>query len=1120
LPIRILLVSPRPEEEGIGYIDHRISARPLVEAIEELGELATLTALNPPTFPALVEELQRAEEANQQYDVIHFDGHGVYDRRIGLGGLCFEDPKDSDKPTGRAMQLVHAEKLGEVTRDHRIPLVFLEACQSAKTEENPTASVAARLLQEGVTSVVAMSHSVLVETARRFVAAFYQSLVEGKRIGAAMLAGQRALHGDTWRGKVMGAGELHLQDWFVPVLYQEEHDPLLVTRRPSKAAQQVQQKPRQSRLGALPAEPPHSFIGRSRELLALERLLDDDRQRYAVVRGVGGQGKTTLAAELARWLVRRSRFKRAAFVSLEQYTDACGVLDALGRQLLPEGDNWSVAQFPDLQQALQPVERALRDHPTIIVLDNLESILPEHETTVDTGRTGEDQENPRDPRGSINEIFGLCRDLLDADPATRVLFTTREPLPTPFDHRHREITLGALSREDAIELVSQVMAREGLTPKADDPGGDPREITDLVEAVNCHARALTCLARELAKQGMHATTENLHQLMAELDRKYPGDPENSLYASVELSLRRLPLEMREMIRVLGVFQGGASLQVFDYLLGTDDEDVETVRNITIALIEVGLAEDMGYGHLRLDPALPPYLLREMSEAEREEAWSRWAEGMTFLTESLYEQMFQDAEFSAHLTKMELANLVAMIQWMKAKAMPEEVVMLARAVESLLSRFGHSLAFAQVTRIREQGARELGEWNNIKFEAEIGNINRLLEGGDLQSAYAGAQQLLRRCLAAGEDAYPEAPYDIAMAHKSLGTVLRVVGDANTALSQLSEAGQRFQVLADSGDSNAEYMVLSVLNEIAGCLMNLGRLNDSAELYEEVFRHCERLDDQRFMAISKSNLGMVRTQQKRYPEAIESYSESLAAFERLLEPRSVANCWHNIAITYKRLGQFEQAENACRKSLAIQVQQKDQAGEATSLLELGGLYAEWGRVEESVKFCRLAADIFVDMQDRRNEGLVRDNLASGLIRLKRYDDARHELLRAIECKKPFGDSAGIWITWIELFGLESLTHNPPAALIALQRANESYQAYRHAGGQNVDLRMEMMGVLGPLIAQVGITELEQLITILSEDTQAMEFVEMIPRIIAQGGIAELERLFTKLFQDNSTHLEPGC
>ena len=53
---------------------------------------------------------------------------------------------------------------------------------------------------------------------------------------------------------------------------------------------------------------------------------------------------------------------------------------------------------------------------------------------------------------------------------------------------------------------------------------------------------------------------------------------------------------------------------------------EVVHELASALIEVGLAEDMGYGHLRLDPALPPYLLGEMSEAEREQARARWAEG--------------------------------------------------------------------------------------------------------------------------------------------------------------------------------------------------------------------------------------------------------------------------------------------------------------------------------------------------------------------------------------------------------------------------------------------------------------------------------------------------------------
>ena len=221
--------------------------------------------------------------------------------------------------------------------------------------------------------MVAMSHSVLVETARRFVQAFYTALAEGARVGQAMLAGQQALYGDPYRGKIMGAGELHLHDWFVPVLYQEEHDPQLITALLPQAVRQLQAQQRRLSLGALPEPPPHHFQGRSRELLALERLLHD--HPYAVVRGQGGMGKTTLAVELARWLVRTGRFRRAAFVSLETVSDVRSVLDSLGRQVLPEGANWSVAQYLDLRQALQPVQRALADYPTIIVLDNLESVL-------------------------------------------------------------------------------------------------------------------------------------------------------------------------------------------------------------------------------------------------------------------------------------------------------------------------------------------------------------------------------------------------------------------------------------------------------------------------------------------------------------------------------------------------------------------------------------------------------------------------------------------------------------------------------------------------------------------------------------------------------------------------
>jgi len=194
------------------------------------------------------------------------------------------------------------------------------------------------------------------------------------------------------------------------------------------------------------------------------------------------------------------------------------------------------------------------------VLDNCESVLPDRGgLTVSL--------MPADDKDAATAIFALCRRLLDADPRTRLVFTTREPMPAPFDHRERERELGALDRTDAIELVSEVMKQNGWTPPKTDPGSDPSEITDLVDAWNRQARALVLLAREVARRGVRATTADLRKLMAELEQKHLGDRENSLYASVELSMRRLSPESRQQIQVLGVCQGGVHLPILGMLTG-------------------------------------------------------------------------------------------------------------------------------------------------------------------------------------------------------------------------------------------------------------------------------------------------------------------------------------------------------------------------------------------------------------------------------------------------------------------------------------------------------------------------------------------------------------------------
>src|SRR5262245_58624822 len=108
-PIRILLVTARPEDEACGYIDHRASALPLVEAMESLPGLVKIHVLSPPTLPTLHKKLDRARNAKQPYHVVHFDEHGVYDKTVGLGGLCFEHPKNTGKLEQRRHVTVYTE---------------------------------------------------------------------------------------------------------------------------------------------------------------------------------------------------------------------------------------------------------------------------------------------------------------------------------------------------------------------------------------------------------------------------------------------------------------------------------------------------------------------------------------------------------------------------------------------------------------------------------------------------------------------------------------------------------------------------------------------------------------------------------------------------------------------------------------------------------------------------------------------------------------------------------------------------------------------------------------------------------------------------------------------------
>jgi tetratricopeptide (TPR) repeat protein len=302
----------------------------------------------------------------------------------------------------------------------------------------------------------------------------------------------------------------------------------------------------------------------------------------------------------------------------------------------------------------------------------------------------------------------------------------------------------------------------------------------------------------------------------------------------------------------------------------------------------------------------------------------------------------------------------------------------------------------------------------------------------------------------EQAYPNADYDLAMACILLACVLKTAGGSDQALPLLDEARQRFEAVAKERlSTGAERMASVCFAEQGDCLLFLGRLDEAAAVYEEALRRAEQSGDDRGVAAVKVQLGTVRNDQRRYPEALAAYKEASERFAQLGEPGSVAAIWHQTGMVYQKAGQPEAAEDAYRKSLAISVRLGDVAMQARTLGQLGILYDDaLGRTEEAVAFLRQAVDKSVESGDTAKEGLRRGNLADTLRKLGRFDDARLEIRRAIECNAPFGHASEPWKTWAILAGIETDADNPAAAAEAKRKAIACYLAYRRDGGENHD------------------------------------------------------------------------
>jgi len=121
----------------------------------------------------------------------------------------------------------------------------------------------------------------------------------------------------------------------------------------------------------------------------------------------------------------------------------------------------------------------------------------------------------------------------------------------------------------------------------------------------------------------------------------------------------------------------------------------------------------------------------------------------------------------------------------------------------------------------------------------------------------------------------------------------------------------------------------------------------------------------------------------------------------------------------------------------------------------------------------------------------------VALHRYDEARQELQRAIECKRPYGHASAPWTTWAILDELERATGHAEAAQVARQQAIETYLAYRRAGGESQSNQAHLFALVAQAIEQGSEAGAQQQLNSMLKPGAPPQFTALIRQLQAVLG-----------------------
>ncbi len=1041
LPLRILLIVSRPED--LGFIDPRHTTRALLDALDPLGrEHLDVDFCRPPTLARLEEMLAEAEHDRRPYAIVHFDGHGTYDPRLG-SLLCFEHSRST---VGESRSdPVRADELGDLLSRHHVPLVVLEACRSGQVGDTALLSVAPRLLAAGVGSVVAMSHAIHVEATRVLVDRLYGDLVRGATPGEALAGGRAALVEQPQRWLEPGPGEraVALADWFLPQLYQRGDDARLVPPAgtlPATRTATGRRRGDQCPLappgapGAFPAAPRHRFQGRAIELHLLELIFRD--RRAVFLHAMGGMGKTALAREAAHWWTRTGLFPDGAcFLSFETGATPERVAQVLGTYL--EGPAF---ESRPREQQLERAQELFHERPVLMVWDNFESVLPQFDAHRDS---------PLSTSALLPELLELFEAWTGDTRGRGCLLLTCRPagVSLPADH----VRLHGLQRPDSLYLLHRVVRAAG----ADAASFERDDLNTLLDTLADHPLSIELVAPHLKTMAPLEIVERFAELLPQFAGEAEEERNSSLLASLRFSTDRLSPGARVALPWLGMFRVGVFEQVLLDVTKIAPDAWQDIRGelVATALVRV---DDEGprdkRPYLRFHPTLPSaaaVVAGEADGANVRAVRARYIAVYDALDPVLRNALHgSQAHGAMEVLAREEANFRAAVGWAVADGEFGVATSMGGTLNLYLAMSNRSRERAGWALWLAQSA-EAAAWSEATAPAERDAAWALFTQGHGDKALRRLAMLIERLHRTTE---PDPAFELAATTLQLGRTLHHLGESRRAIpvlratldaweelceqagvgalarGEMSPAsapstGSQIPAPPDSADVACLGNLAATLGDLVNALLSIGEHAEALAVNDRALRLDRHLGRDRDLAAGLAQTAQILAWQGHDDEARRRSDEAIETARRCGASDLEAVALQHRGRLARDQHQYGRATEAYMRALKLFQEAGNDSGILRTCNLLGVVEQEQGRLAEARAWYERSDAIAAQRRDKQALGSTAQNL--GIVCQFEGEQAT---------RQGDADAAGRHFAQAELFLLKSLR-------LGTERGDEPGQAASH-------------------------------------------------------------------------------